>query len=202
MTIKLQIIFYSMYGYIYRMTEAVAQGAREVKDVEVNLFRVPELIPDEILEKSGAKEAQKTFSHIPIINYHQTTDADAYIFGTPTRFGNMCAQMRHFVDQLGGSALKNIFAGKIGSVLTRTNAEHGGQESTVTNFHSTLLNLGMILTSPPHSKTPSMETPYGVATLAGTNGNRIPTENELAIAHAQGKQVAEIARALNLGRRM
>lgn len=206
---KLQIIFYSMYGHIYRMTEAVAQGVREVKEVEVEIFRVPELIPDEILEKSGAKAAQKVFAHIPVIQPDQTVNADAYIFGTPTRFGNMCAQMRNFLDQLGGLWLKNIFVGKIGSVYTSMGTQHGGQETTITSFHSTLLHLGMILTGVPYSEKRllNMEeitggSPYGAATLAGIDGKRMPSENELAAARFQGKHVAELALALKLGRRM
>src|SRR3990167_1916169 len=109
MSINLQIIFYSMYGHIYKMTEAVAAGASEVNDVNVEVFRVPELIPDEILEKSGAKAAQKIYEHIPIIKVDHIAKGDAFIFGTPTRFGNMCSQMRNFLDQLGRLWLKKSF---------------------------------------------------------------------------------------------
>lgn len=208
MITKLQIIFYSMYGHIYRMTEAVAQGAQEVKDIAVTVFRVPELVPDEILEKSGAKAAQQSFAHIPIIKPEQTAEADAYIFGTPTRFGNMCAQMRNFIDQLGGLWQKNAFVGKVGSVYTSTGTQHGGQETTITSFHTSLLHLGMIVAGVPYSEKRLVNmqeitggSPYGASTLAGNDGKRMPSENELAIARTQGKHVAEIAKALNVGRK-
>ena len=208
MKTTIQIIFYSMYGHIYRMTEAIAQGAREVKDVEVEIFRVPELVPDEILEKSGAKQAQKNHEHITIINPSQLTSADAFIFGTPTRFGNMCAQMRNFLDQLGGLWMKNEFVGKIGSVYTSTGSQHGGQETTITSFHTTLFHLGMIVVGVPYSEKRQMTmdeisggSPYGATTIASSDGKRMPSENELAIARYQGKHVAEITRALKLGRR-
>lgn len=206
MTIKLQIIFYSMYGHIYRMAEAVAQGARDVKDVNVELYRVQELVPDDILEKSGAKETQKEYAHIPLIKPEKIAEADAYIFGTPTRFGNMCAQMRNFLDQLGGLWVKNSFVGKVGSVFTSTGTQHGGQETTITSFHTTLLHLGMVIVGVPYSEKRQMTmeeisggTPYGASTLAG-EGKRMPSENELAIAKFQGKYTAETAKALILGR--
>lgn len=206
MAVKLHVIFYSMYGHIYKMTEAIAQGASEVKDVDVAIYRVPELVPDEILEKSGAKEAQKSYMHIPIIKPNQLPEADAYIFGTPTRFGNMCAQMRNFFDQLGGLWMKDAFVGKIASVYTSTGSQHGGQETTITSFHSTLLHLGMVIVGLPYSEKRQLTmdeisggSPYGASTLAG-DGKRMPSENELAMARYQGKHVAEIARALKQGR--
>lgn len=208
MKVNLQIIFYSMYGHIYRMTEAIAEGAREVKDVNVEVFRVPELVPEEILIKSGAKEVQKLFDHVPILEVDQMEEADAYIFGTPTRFGNMCAQMRNFLDQLGGLWSRNVFVGKVGSVYTSTGTQHGGQETTITSFHTTLLHLGMMIVGVPYSekRLTNMEeitggTPYGASTLAG-DGKRLPSENELAIARYQGRHVAEIAKALKLGRNL
>lgn len=207
MTVKLQIIFYSMYGHIYKMTEAVAEGAREIKNVDVQVYRVPELVPDKVLEKSGAKEAQKAFAHIPIITVEEVANADAYIFGTPTRFGNMCSQMRNFLDQLGGLWMKNAFVGKIGSVYTSTGSQHGGQETTITSFHTTLLHLGMIIVGVPYSEKRQLTmdeitggSPYGASTLAG-DGKRQPTENELAIARFQGRHVAELAFALQAGKK-
>lgn len=206
--LTLQIIFYSMYGHIYKMSEAIAEGAREIKEVNVELFRVPELVPDNILEKSGAKEAQKKYSHIPLITTEHIANADAYIFGTPTRFGNMCSQMRNFLDQLGGLWMKNTFVGKVGSVYTSTGSQHGGQETTLTSFHTTLFHLGMIVVGVPyaeqrlqHMQEITGGTPYGASTVTG-DGKRMPSENELAIARYQGKHVAEIARALKLGRSM
>jgi NAD(P)H:quinone oxidoreductase type IV len=206
MKTNIQIIFYSMYGHIYKMTEAVAEGARSVPDVNVEIFRVAELVPDEILEKSGAKQIQKSFEHIPVIKPEMMTTADGFIFGTPTRFGNMCSQMRNFLDQLGGLWSKNTFVNKIGSVYTSTGTQHGGQETTLTSFHTTLFHLGMIVVGVPYAEKglTNMDeitggTPYGASTLAGNDGKRMPTENELAIARSQGKHVAEIARYLKLG---
>lgn len=196
-----------MYGHIYKMTEAIVNGAREVANVQVNIFRVPELVPETILEKSGAKAAQAAFSHVPIIKPEQLLEADAYIFGTPTRFGNMCSQMRNFLDQLGGLWVKNAFTGKLASVFTSTGTQHGGQETTITSFHTTLFHLGMIVTGVPYDETrlTNMDeitggTPYGASTLAGNDGKRLPSENELAIARYQGKYVAELACVLKRGK--
>jgi NAD(P)H dehydrogenase (quinone) len=206
MTTQIQVIFYSMYGHVYRMAEAIAEGVRSVHDVDVKIFRVPELVPDEILEKSGAKPAQKSFSHIPIATTTQLVEADGIIFGTPTRFGNMCAQMRNYIDQTGGLWAKDAFVGKVGSVFASTGTQHGGQETTITSFHTTLLHLGMIIVGVPYSEKRLLNmdevsggTPYGATTLAG-EGGRLPSDNELEIAQFQGKHVAEITRALKLGR--
>lgn len=206
MEIKVKVIFYSMYGHIYKMSQAIAEGAREVKDVHVELFRVPELIPEEVLIKSGAKEAQKKFENIPIITVDQMTDGDAYIFGTPTRFGNMCGQMRNFLDQLGGLWMKNALVNKVGSVFTSTSTQHGGQETTLTSFHTTLFHFGMVVVGVPYAEARQMEmgeitggSPYGASTLADVHGKRFPSENELAIARYQGKHVAQIAKALKIG---
>jgi NAD(P)H dehydrogenase (quinone) len=206
MKTKVQIIFYSMYGHIYQMAEAIAAGAREVSDVEVELYRVPELVPEAVLEKSGAKAAQKKFEQIPLIRPDQLPAADGIIFGTPTRFGNMCSQMRNFLDQLGGLWMQNALVGKVGSVFTSTGTQHGGQETTITSFHTTLLHLGMVIVGLPYSEARQMNmteitggSPYGASTLAG-DGSRQPSDNELAIARYQGKHVAEITKALKKGR--
>lgn len=137
MTIKIQVVFYSMYGHIFQMAEAVAAGARMVGDTEVSLYQVPELVPEDVLEKSGAKQARAAFSHIPLIRPEQLVEADAIVFGTPTRFGNMCSQMRNFLDQTGGMWLNGALAGKVGSVFASTASQHGGQETTITSFHTT-----------------------------------------------------------------
>src|SRR3972149_3765767 len=115
---KVNIVFYSMYGHIYRMAEAVAEGAREVEGAEVELLQVPELVPDEALEKSGARKARQAFAHIPVARPADLADADAIIYGIPTRFGNMCAQMRNFLDQTGGLWARDALVGKVGSVFT------------------------------------------------------------------------------------
>lgn len=204
---RVLVIFYSMYGHIYKMSEAVVAGAKAVKDTKVELYRVAELVPDAVLEKSGAKAAQKVFEHVPIIQTDQMPDADVYLFGTPTRFGNMCAQMRNFMDQLGGLWSKNTFVGKVGSVYTSTGTQHGGQETTLTSTHTTLLHLGMVIVGMPYSEKRqttiteiSGGSPYGATTIAGSEGKRQPSENELAMAHFQGKHAAEIGKYLKLGR--
>ena len=203
MKINVQIVFYSMYGHTCKMAEAVAEGAREVEDVEVNLYQVPELVPEEVLERAGAKAARAAFAHIPVAKPEQLAEADAIIFGTPTRFGNMCAQMRNFLDQTGPLWMKGALIGKVGSVFTSTATQHGGQETTITSFHSTLLHHGMIIVGVPYSEQRLVNmseitggTPYGASTLAGGDGSRQSSENELAIARFQGRHVARIARQL------
>lgn len=206
MNVKVQVIFYSMYGHVYKMAEAVAQGARSVENIEVTLHQVPELVPDEALEKSGAKKAREAFASIPVIKPADMAQADAIIFGTPTRFGNMCAQMRNFLDQTSELWMKGSLVGKIGSVFASTATQHGGQETTITSFHTTLLHHGMIIVGVPYAEARLMKmseitggTPYGATTLSDTNGARQPTENELAIARFQGAHVARITRKLRGG---
>jgi NAD(P)H dehydrogenase (quinone) len=197
---KIQVVFYSMYGHVYRLAEAVAEGARQVPDTEVVLYQVPELVPEKELEKSGAKAAREAFAHIPVAQPSRLAEADAIIFGTPTRFGNMCAQMRNFLDRTTQLWLNGALIGKIGSVFASTATQHGGQETTITSFHTTLLHHGMIVVGVPYSQQGLLNmkeitggTPYGATTLADADGSRQPTENELAIARFQGKHVAEIA---------
>ncbi|HEX9181162.1 MAG TPA: NAD(P)H:quinone oxidoreductase [Burkholderiales bacterium] len=203
MATKVQVVFYSMYGHIYKLAEAVAAGAREVAGTEVSLYQVPELVPEDVLEKSGAKAARAAFARVPVAKPDQLAEADAIIFGTPTRFGNMCAQMRNFLDQTGGLWMKGSLIGKVGSVFTSTASQHGGQETTITSFHSTLLHHGMILVGVPYSEQRLLDmsqvsggTPYGASTLTGGDGSRQPSENELAIARFQGRHVAEITARL------
>src|SRR5208282_4783182 len=206
MAAKVQIIFYSMYGHIYRMAEAVAEGARQVPGVEVDLYQVAELVPDAALERTGAAKARAAFAHVPIASASRLPDADAIIFGTPTRFGNMCAQMRNFLDQTGGLWAKGALIGKVGSVFTSTGTQHGGQETTIASVHFTLLHHGMIIVGVPYSE-PGLSnmseitggSPYGAGTLAGTDGSRVPSANELQIARTQGRRVADIAERLKVG---
>src|ERR1044071_8127442 len=174
MSFNVQVVFYSMYGHLYQMAEAVAAGAREVAGAEVTLLQVPELVPDEALERTGAKAARQAFAHIPIARPDQLAGADAIIFGTPTRFGNMCAQMRNFLDQTGGLWAKGALIGKVGSVFASTGTQHGGQETTITSFHTTLLHHGMIIVGVPYScqELSNMNeitggSPYGAGTVAG-----------------------------------
>jgi NAD(P)H:quinone oxidoreductase type IV len=200
---KIKVVFYSMYGHIYRMAEAVAEGAREVEGAEVELLQVPELVPEEALEKSGAKKAREAFAHVPVAAPADLADADAIIFGAPTRFGNMCAQMRNFLDQTGGLFAKNVFVGKVGSVFTSSNTQHGGQETTIISFHITLLHLGMVIVGLPYSETRQMTmeeitggSPYGASTIVGRDNSHMPSQNELAMARYQGRHVATIAKKL------
>jgi NAD(P)H:quinone oxidoreductase type IV len=208
MSIKVQVVFYSMYGHVYKMAEAVVEGAKQVAGTEVSLYQVAELVPDDVLEKYGAKGARAAFAKVPIAKPEQLADAHAIIFGTPTRFGNMAAQLRNFLDQTGPLWLKGALVGKVGSVFASTGTQHGGQETTITSFHSTLLHQGMIIVGVPYSEpglTNMLEisggTPYGATTLAGADGSRHPSENELTIARHQGKHVAEIASKLFAGSR-
>jgi NAD(P)H dehydrogenase (quinone) len=202
-----QIVFYSMYGHLYRLAEAVAEGAREVDGTDVALFRVAELVPEGVLETSGAKAAQQALAHLPVAAPEQLADADAIIFGTPTRFGNMAAQMRNFLDQTGGLWARGALIGKVGSVFTSAATQHGGLETTITSFHTTLLHHGMVVVGVPYSDSRlttidevSGGSPYGASTITGGKGERPASENELAIARFQGRHVAEIARALRRGR--
>jgi NAD(P)H:quinone oxidoreductase type IV len=203
MATKVQVIFYSMYGHTYQLAEAVAAGAREVEDVEVSFFQVAELVPEDVLEKAGAKAARAAFAHIPVADPAQLAEADAVIFGTPTRFGNMCAQMRNFLDQTGPLWAKGALVGKVGSVFTSSATQHGGQETTITSFHTTLLHHGMVIVGVPYAEQRLLNmseitggSPYGASTLAGGDGKRQPSENELAIARFQGRHVAQLARKL------
>jgi NAD(P)H dehydrogenase (quinone) len=200
---KVSVVFYSMYGHVWRLAEAIAEGARQVDGAEVALFQVPELVPEEALIKSGAKAARDQFAHIPVMEPDQLPEADAILFGTPTRFGNMCAQMRQFLDRTTKLWLTGALVGKVGSVFASTASQHGGQETTITSFHTTLLHHGMVIVGVPYTEPRLVVmdqitggTPYGATTLAGGDGQRLPSENELAIARFQGRHVAEIARKL------
>ena len=203
MATKVHIVFYSMYGHIHQLAEAVAAGAREVAGSEVSLFQVPELVPPEVLEKSGAAAARKAFAAVPTAQVDKLAEADAIIFGTPTRFGNMCAQMRNFLDQTGGLWMSGGLVGKVGSVFTSTASQHGGQETTITSFHTTLLHHGMVIVGVPYAEPRLLAmdaitggTPYGASTVTSGDGSRQPSENELAIARYQGRHVTEIAARL------
>jgi len=197
---KVLIVYYSMYGHVHRLAEAMAEGAKEVTGAEVVLRRVPETLPEEVLQKMGAIEPQKRFVHIPVCTVDELATADAIIFGTPTRFGNMCGQMRQFLDATGQLWAKGALVGKVGSVFTSTATQHGGQESTLLSFHITLLHHGMVVVGLPYSFQDQMRidemtggSPYGTSTIAGGQGERMPSDNELAAARFQGKHVATIA---------
>ncbi|MDU0458299.1 MAG: NAD(P)H:quinone oxidoreductase [Geobacteraceae bacterium] len=200
---RVLIVHYSMYGHVYRMAEAVAEGVRGVAGCEALIKRVPETLPDEVLEKMGALEARKGMAHVPVATVEDLAEADAIVFGTPTRFGNMCGQMRQFLDATGGLWMKGALVGKVGSVFTSSATQHGGQESTILSFHTTLLHQGMVVVGLPYSFVGQMGigeitgcSPYGASTITGGQGERMPSENELAGARFQGAHVAGIAARL------
>lgn len=197
---KILVLYYSSYGHIEKMAYAVAEGAGTLQDMEVTVKRVPELVAEEVARNAGFKLEQSA----PIAEPAELSDYDAIIFGTPTRFGNMCAQMRNFLDQTGGHWAKGTLIGKVGSVFASTGTQHGGQETTITSFHTTLLHQGMVVVGVPYTSAElsNMDeitggTPYGATTLAGSDGHsRTVSENELKIARFQGQHVAAIAKKL------
>jgi NAD(P)H dehydrogenase (quinone) len=200
---KILVLFYSTYGHIYRMAEAVAEGAREIPGADVIIKRVPETLSPDVLKAMGALDAQKAYAHVPVATVDDLAQADAVIFGTPTRFGNMTGQMRQFLDATGGLWLKGALVGKVGSVFASSATQHGGQESTILSFHTTLLHQGMVIVGLPYAFQGQMRideitggSPYGASTIAGGKGERMPSENELAAARFQGRHVAGIAKKL------
>ncbi len=200
---KVLIVIHSLYGHIAKMAEAVAEGAREVSGAEVQIKRVQETLPQEIIEKMGATEPQKALAALPEVTIDDLTAADAIIFGTPTRFGMMTAQMKQFLDGTGQLWASGALIGKIGSVFTSSATQHGGQESTILNFHTLLLHHGFVIAGLPYAFQGQMRideitggSPYGASTIAGGDASRMPSDNELAAARFQGKHVAEIASRL------
>jgi NAD(P)H dehydrogenase (quinone) len=200
---KVLIVYYSTYGHVHKMAEAVAEGVREIDGAEAILRRVPETLPEEVLEKMGAADAQQFMSKVPICSVEELASADAVIFGTPTRFGNMCGQMRQFLDATGQLWAQGTLVGKVGSVFTSSATQHGGQESTILSFHITLLHHGFVIVGLPYTFQGQMRideitggSPYGASTIAGGSGERMPSENELDAARFQGKHVATIASKL------
>lgn len=196
---KVLVLYYSMYGHIETMANAVAAGAGEVDGVEVTVKRVAELMPPEVARKAGAKLDQPA----PVADPKELADYDAIIVGTPTRFGNMTAQMRNFWDQTGGLWAKGALVGKVGSVFTSSATQHGGQESTILATHFTLLHHGLVIVGLPYSCSAQMGvdeikggSPYGASTIADGDGSRQPSEQELGMAKFQGRHVAEIAKKL------
>lgn len=205
--VKVNIIFYSLYGHVYRMAEAMAAGAGEVEGAKVGIYQVPETLSSETIEKMGASEAKKVFSQIPVLERDMYGEvlagADALIFGTPTRFGMMTAQMRALLDGTGSLWLEGALIGKVGSVFTSTATQHGGQESTILSFHTSLLHQGMVIVGMPYSEKRQMTleeisggSPYGSSTIAASDGSRQPSGNELVMARFQGRHVTEIAKKL------
>lgn len=200
---KILVVYYSTYGHIHKMAEAVAEGAKQIEGAEVVIRRVPETLPEEVLGQMGAVEAQQSMAHVPVATVDELASADAVIFGTPTRFGNMCGQMRQFLDATGQLWASGALVGKVGGVFTSSATQHGGQESTILSFHTTLLHQGFIIVGLPYAFQGQMRmdeitggSPYGASTIAGGSGERMPSENELEGARFQGKHIAAIAQKL------
>lgn len=196
---KVLVLYYSTYGHIEIMANAVAEGAKAVAGTTVDVKRVPELVPADVAKSSGFKLDQKA----PIATVDELPNYDAIIFGAPTRFGVAASQMRNFLDQTGGLWMKGALIGKVGSVFTSTATQHGGQESTILSMHTTLLHQGMVIVGLPYSCAAQMTlkeitggSPYGASTIAGGDGSRMPSENELGMAKFQGEHVAKIAKKL------
>ena len=203
MAVKVQVVFYSTYGHVFRLAEAVAGGAREVAGAEVQVLRVAETLPPDVLGKMGAAEAQKAFAHVPVADPRRLQEADAIVLGCPTRYGAAPAQMRAFLDDTGGQWVSGALIGKVGSAFTSTASQHGGQETTLLTISTFFFHMGMVICGVPYSTQELLNldeisggTPYGASTIAGPRGERQPTANELAIARAQGRHVAGIAAKL------
>ena len=200
---KLAVVFYSMYGHIYAMAQAAAQAAKEVPGTEAALYRVPETLPDEVLGKMGALDATKTMAGVATATTEILAGADAVLFGTPTRFGNMCGQMRQFLDSTGGLWMQGALVGKPAGVFASSATQHGGQESTILTFIPTLLHQGMIVVGLPYSFQGQMGvdevmggSPYGASTIAGADGSRLPSARDLDGVRFQARHLASIARKL------
>jgi NAD(P)H:quinone oxidoreductase type IV len=200
---KILVVFYSMYGHVYQLAQAVADGAASVDGVDVTLKRVEELVPAEALEASGADKAQAAFAHVPVATPAELPEYDAIIVGAPTRFGTVAAQMRNFWDQTGKLWVEGKLIGKLGSVFCATGTQHGGQETTITSMFSTFLHHGMLIAGLPYSEQRLMAMgeitgggPNGAGTLSNVDGSRTPSENELAIARSQGAHIAALAKKL------
>lgn len=200
---KLLVVYYSMYGHIYEMARNVVEGAKSVEGIEVELRRVPETLPREVLEKMGAINSTEGQREVPVCSVDELGQADGVIFGTPTRFGNMCGQMKQLLDAAGSLWQSGAFVGKAGSVFTSSNTQHGGQESTLLSFHTVLLHLGMVIVGLPYSFSAQMEvgmisgcSPYGASTIAGPGGSLTPNDIERAGARFQGEHVARIVKKL------
>ncbi|WP_353506885.1 NAD(P)H:quinone oxidoreductase [Aliiglaciecola sp. LCG003] len=200
---KTLILYYSTYGHIEAMAQAIAEGARSVPGSEVIIKRVPELMPEAVAKSSGAKLDQAA----PIASVDELPEYDAIIIGTPTRYGRMAAQMANFLDQTGGLWFQNALVGKVGSVFTSTASQHGGQETTLISTIVNLLHLGMTIVGAPYTEKRLTQidevmggTPYGSSTIAGGDGSRMPSENDLEIAKSHGRHVASVTMSIVKGR--
>jgi len=203
MGVKVQVIFYSLYGHVYRLAEAVAEGARQVPGAQVELLQVTETLPAEVLAKMGAVAAKKVFAHVPTAQASRLAEADVILLGSGTRYGGATAQMRGFIDQTGPLWISGALIGKVGGAFTSTASQHGGQETTLTSLHTFFFHMGLVVVGVPYSAQELLNmseltggTPYGASTVTGARGERLPSENELAIARFQGKHTASLGAKL------
>lgn len=200
---QVYVVFYSTYGHVYQLAQAEAEGVREIPGCGVSLFRFPELIPDDKLEKMGALEAKRSMEHIPEITPAQLAEPDGILFGFPTRFGGYPQQVASIIDRTGGQWGNGELIGKVGGVFTSTASQHGGQETTLLGFYTFMIHMGMLVAGVPYSE-PALTamdaisggTPYGATCVAAPDGSRQPSENELKIARAQGRHLATFAKKI------
>ena len=205
MPTNVQVIFHSLHGHVYRLAEAIADGARQAGDTNVQIFQVAETLPPDVLQKMGAVETKKAFAQVPVARPEQLTEADAILFGSPTRYGSCTAQMQAFFDATGRLWSSGALIGKVGSIFTSTASQHGGQETTIMSMWTFLAHQGMVIVGCPYAEQGLLRldeitggSPYGAATIAGPRGERTPTDNELTIARFQGRHVASIAKKLSV----
>ena len=203
MSVRVKIIFHSIYGHVFRMAEAVAAGAREVPGASVEVLQVAETLPDSVLEKMGALEAKKAFAHIPIADPKKLNEADAILFGCGTRYGSATAQMQAFFDATGGHWVSGALVGKVGGIFVSTATQHGGQETTIIGMQTFLFHMGMVVVGVPYAeqrllymKEITGGSPYGAGTITDSEGQRLPSENELGIARYQGRHTTQVAAKL------
>ncbi|MBC7217613.1 MAG: NAD(P)H:quinone oxidoreductase [Candidatus Caldatribacterium sp.] len=203
MSTQILILYYSAYGHMHRMCEAAKEGAESVEGVTALLRRVPETLPQEVLQATGIAKAQEAFAHVPIARLEDLEAADGLLLGIPTRFGNMCAQMRAFLDSTGPLWAKGTLVGKPAGIMTSSATQHGGQETTILTAMVTLLHHGMVLVGLPYTFASQTRldvvtgcSPYGASTIVGAQGERFPSETELEGARYQGKYLAMLAKAL------
>lgn len=203
MSVRVKVIFYSLYGHIFKMAEAIAEGARAVPGAEVELLQVQETLPADVIAKMGATDAKKAFAHVPLADPRKLGEADALIFGTGTRYGSATAQMQGFFDNTGALWSSGALVGKVGGVFTSTATQHGGQETTLISLQTFLFHMGMVVVGVPYAAKEQMRidevtggSPYGASTITGGQGERMPSANELAIARFQGRHTTQIAAKL------
>jgi NAD(P)H dehydrogenase (quinone) len=203
MSVRIKIVFHSVYGHIFRMAEAVAAGAREVAGAEVEVLQVQELLPESVLQKMGAVEAKKAFAHIPIADPKKLAEADGILLGCGTRYGSATASMQSFLDATGSLWTSGALVGKAGGIFTSTATQHGGQETTIIGMQTFLFHQGMVVVGVPYAEQRLLNmdeisggSPYGASTITKSDGSRMPSENELAIARYQGRHTTQIAAKL------